>query len=1065
MASSPSNEKPDIDMKESTQTSESTDGDSTHPKTELITALSQSQRTSKMLEPISTRPRSLSLGEIKHSLLPVSRVPLAEPRAASASPRALRCSDSNPSAVKSSEGEVIASPENISAISQEPASSAPEVEVPPTSPLIKEESQPELQDEPMEVCHSHSPTANGILEHSEEETGSKAVMRSSARLKEVNSKNKEDASSTTNPTTKKRKRTPAEYWEAEWSRIQAEDADTLDPKRRNRILDYAAKRSNILTEAPTGISSRAEQGDDIEFMEDIEARKKDTQWLLIKQSIDMSDPAIVADLRVVEQASLSFGFAKCKPTNGKWRLQLTKKAKIMFETPLFHHQMVGVSWMLARELAPQASIRGGILADEMGLGKTLEMLACASLNPPTARAKGKRGTLVLCPRGLVLQWKSEIYKHHEDKRCPSVTIYTLKSDKDKEDWQRAGFVIATYAQLALGFPRDKVIDRVERMRKEKNNQWKALFEKHASNLLKHKWWRVVLDEGHGIRNRDSLRSRSCGYISSAHRWFLTGTPVQNSTDELFPVLRFLITKREELLKYEQFRNIYGVSQNISEHSENMTRLRTLNRTITLSRKGTDTLMGKAILEVPAPYPTELESVELRPHEREIWNALLNPDRSQPKRNAFKLCNQMRKAAAHFGMVEPNPLPSDGTEAAQDFPGDSIERFCRLCCRVLLCPLISASSECRHAFCRSCISSAKRSSKKKVKTGKSSSKNAEKTGFECPSCLVWITDLKQCRDASKCYQDGERPDEVGKRRGWANSRRTKTAKKRKRKNQEKKRQPDIARHRQLKLSTEKHRVPGDDENGFQPLMNAVDGKALEFLNEYDKFPWNPVPQSAKTKRAMEKILEWQREAPGEKIIVFARWLFPMVVLGQTLFQHGIKFLYYWGNLRPEERQTQIDSFKSEEDIKVMLISITSGGEGLNLTAASRAILLDLSWHTGEEQQAFGRIHRIGQTKRVHTVRIIAKDTLDERILEIQERKQENISEMSEGKTSKGPTKGDLMQLFHQSGLIGHVEFGTDFEDEQDEYAPEKDEGSESEDEGSETDESEYSGGSVSSGTIE
>jgi SNF2 family DNA or RNA helicase len=194
-----------------------------------------------------------------------------------------------------------------------------------------------------------------------------------------------------------------------------------------------------------------------------------------------------------------------------------------------------------------------------------------------------------------------------------------------------------------------------------------------------------------IKNRDSRISRACSYISGTHRWFLTGTPVQNSTDELFPVLRFLMTKRSELLKFKQFRGLYGVNRDTSKHSTNMTRLRTVNRDITLARKGTDTLMGKAILEVPVPHPTELEAVELRLYEREIWDNVVNPDRKS-KKNAFELCSQMRKAAAHFGMVEPNPLPLDGLGVKEDFPKDSIERFCRICCRVLLGPVIAVVSK-------------------------------------------------------------------------------------------------------------------------------------------------------------------------------------------------------------------------------------------------------------------------------------------------------------------------------------------------------------------------------------
>lgn len=95
----------------------------------------------------------------------------------------------------------------------------------------------------------------------------------------------------------------------------------------------------------------------------------------------------------------------------------------------------------------------------------------------------------------------------------------------------------------------------------------------------------------------------------------------------------------------------------------------------------------------------------------------------------------------------------------------------------------------------------------------------------------------------------------------------------------------------------------------------------------------------------------------------------------------------------------------------------GGQALNLTVANRAICFDLAWNEEMERQAFGRIHRLGQTKRTHFLRIIAKNTIDTRIIELQKRKSKEIEKAFARKT-RSYTDDDM------KFLLGNVTRNTD-----------------------------------------
>jgi len=121
----------------------------------------------------------------------------------------------------------------------------------------------------------------------------------------------------------------------------------------------------------------------------------------------------------------------------------------------------------------------------------------------------------------------------------------------------------------------------------------------------------------------------------------------------------------------------------------------------------------------------------------------------------------------------------------------------------------------------------------------------------------------------------------------------------------------------------------------------------------------------------------------KILVFSQFTSLLAIVRKHLDRAGVTYAYLDGQTR--KRQGVVERFQNDPSCKVFLISLKAGGLGLNLTAADYVVLLDPWWNPAVEAQAIDRTHRIGQTRRVFAYRIVARDTVEERILELQQKK--------------------------------------------------------------------------------
>jgi len=142
-------------------------------------------------------------------------------------------------------------------------------------------------------------------------------------------------------------------------------------------------------------------------------------------------------------------------------------------------------------------------------------------------------------------------------------------------------------------------------------------------------------------------------------------------------------------------------------------------------------------------------------------------------------------------------------------------------------------------------------------------------------------------------------------------------------------------------------------------------------------------SAKLDTLLPRLAEIAEE--GHKALVFSQFTSFLSIVKKRLDKQKIKYEYLDGKTR--DRQARVDHFQSDPDCKLFLISLKAGGVGLNLTAADYVFLLDPWWNPAAEAQAIDRTHRIGQTRQVFACRLIAKDTVEEKVVTLQQSKRE------------------------------------------------------------------------------
>ncbi|KAF8507571.1 SNF2 family N-terminal domain-containing protein, partial [Hysterangium stoloniferum] len=704
------------------------------------------------------------------------------------------------------------------------------------------------------------------------------------------------------------------------------------------------------------------------------------------------------------------------------------------EVKLMPHQLIGVSWMLEQEAKP--AIRGGILADDMGLGKTLQCIATCVKNRPEEGAE-RKSTLIVAPAALLEQWKAEITQRTTEGMFKVHIHHGKEKFRRVDEVRQYDIVITTYQTLYADFPKKKKVEGEpdDDSSDEDIESW--------GPLAKTAWHRVVLDEAQCIRNRATRSSKCVARLTATYRWALTGTPVTNSLSDLYGLIRFL--------QFPPFNDWKEFNLTIAKiQSKNPTlagkRAQALLKQCLLRRNKDTKLEDKFILQLP-PKHIEVVEIDFSTEEREIY--LKIEKRQQMKMTKFLKAGtvmkkyvwivdslqvmllRLRQACKYVftshgwscladlsfqGTLANAPLESELERAerllsaqfvqevsqsrilAEQQGAGAEEEDCPICfdtyvnnCRI---------TKCKHLFCADCLNDLFKNAPTGLDAGDAAYQNAIQSGIRsCPVCRGNIHPNTVFKTAA--FEPSE--EELSVLRG------------------DSKGDPEV-----IDLTAD-----SDDEYVVAaPAPDDIKGKGKEIvvkaevkseaslediLGELDR--GDNFEPSAKMRQMMVLIKQCTGFLAIDQLLIgiLASTGTSMITLVEKLLvRDNIQTVRYDGKMSRSARHEAVAMFKKRKGPPVMLISLKCGGVGLNLVEANRVISLDLAWNAATENQAFDRVYRMGKQKDVHVKRLIIRNTVEERILNLQATKQSLAdSALGEGKAQKikKMTVGELKVVSH------------------------------------------------------
>jgi SWI/SNF-related matrix-associated actin-dependent regulator of chromatin subfamily A3 len=604
--------------------------------------------------------------------------------------------------------------------------------------------------------------------------------------------------------------------------------------------------------------------------------------------------------------------------------------------PRMPNAFINLATNFTQKDPPLAS--GGILADDMGLGKTIQVISLIMAD----RALGRRAddacnaTLILAPVSVMSNWSTQMAKHIKEEHALRVMFYhgTRKQPITPQEIEKYDVVISTYDSVS--------------------SEWhsqKSTTLPRKSGVFSVKWRRVVLDEGHNIRNPKAKRTVAVNNLMAQSRWALTGTPIVNSLKDLYSLVRFL--QPHGVLKELQIFHGAIIRPVTQGEAQGNKVLQLLMGGICLRRK-----KEMAFIDLRLPELSEyVHKIKLLPHEAEKYAALeaqakgtldlyrhnlrTHNNPNDTYRHLLEVLLRMRQLCNHWKLISEERLESimqqleaegivDLTEqnksALQKMLQLSIDsqEDCPVCLDSLRDPVIT---KCAHVFCSSCI------------------ERVIDTQHKCPMCRADLDSLATTT---------------------------------------------------VKPAKETAGPPPPTQEQLQ------DRASLE------------TESSSKVQALLSILQASAKQDETNKTIVFSQWTSFLDLLQPHLSSAGFKYTRIDGSMTAQQRDLALEALDSDPDTTIMLASLSVCSVGLNLVAANQVVLADSWWAPAIEDQAVDRVHRLGQKRETKVFRLVVEGSIEERVLGIQEEKRRLMglafAEKEGGKRRKaGAGLADLERL--------------------------------------------------------
>jgi len=617
---------------------------------------------------------------------------------------------------------------------------------------------------------------------------------------------------------------------------------------------------------------------------------------------------------------------------------------------------------------------GGVLADEMGLGKTIEMLSLihthrnevplemsSEVTKPLPRVQKSSTavepapytTLVIAPMSLLAQWQSESEKASREGTLKVMMYYGSEKAVNLQKLCCASnganapnVIITSYGTVLSEF-----------------NQVAAQDGNRGSHggIFSLDYFRIILDEAHSIKNRQSKTAKACYELTAMHRWVLTGTPIVNRLEDLFSLVRFL--KVEPWSNFSFWKTFITVPFESGDFIRALDVVQTVLEPLVLRRtKDMKTPDGKAL--VPLPTRTiNVEKIILSQDERDVYDHIFLRAKSVFNANAeagtllksyttiFAQILRLRQSCCHPVLTRHANIVSDEEDAslasdlanglADDMDLSSlIERFTasggdqdvnKFGAHVLKqiqdeadaeCPICSeepmidqAVTGCWHSACKECL-------------------------------LNYIAHQRDKNEVPRCFNCRE---PINARDVF-----------------------EVVRHEHVHEDTE-HAFKVEDT---APPTTQTPRISLRRIG---------LTGSAKTQALLTHLKSIRRSTPSAKSVVFSQFTSFLDLIEPALTRDHIPYLRFDGTLSQKQRAHILTEFTTSPKPYILLLSLRAGGVGLNLTCAQNVFMMDPWWSFAVEAQAIDRVHRMGQEREVQVTRFVVEGSIEEKMLRIQERK--------------------------------------------------------------------------------